>query len=52
MFDRIKTVRCDETGRLIEEWHGTKENPVRFRDIAEKYLAEYPYGVIEIRYVR
>lgn len=52
MFYQVKTIRLDEMGREVAEWHGTKEKPVNLAETVAAIDANYPHSLIEARYVR
>ena len=48
MFDVLKTVRLDETGREITEWH----RDANLAEVVAALDAQYPHSVIEAKYTR
>jgi hypothetical protein len=47
MWDRVKTVHVDETGREIVRWHDTED----LDSVARALLDEAPNGVLEIKLI-
>ena len=53
MFDKIKTIRLDETGREIAEWHpqAGRDASLSLAEVVAAIDAKYPNSLIEARYV-
>lgn len=47
MWDKVKTVRVDQTGREIVEWWPGAD----FNVVAARMIEEYPHGMLEIKLV-
>lgn len=48
MFSTVKTIRLDETGREIAEWH----HEANIIEVIRALDAKYPHSLIEARYTR
>lgn len=50
MFRNVKTIRLDDFGREIEEWHHAETTSLA--EIVAKIESRYPNSILEARYVR
>jgi hypothetical protein len=53
MFDKIKTVRLDEMGNEIAEWHpqSGRDDSLSLAEVVAAMDVMYPNSLIEARYV-
>lgn len=47
MWEKVKTVHVDETGREIVQWHATSD----IQEVARLMFEEHPRGVLEIKLI-
>ena len=50
MFHKVKTIRLDDTGREVAEWHDAEK--IGLAEIVAAIDAKYPHSLMEARYVR
>lgn len=50
MFKTVKTIRLDDFGREIAEWHDAEK--IGLAEIVASIDAKYPHSLLEASYVR
>lgn len=50
MFTRVKTVRLNDYGQEVAEWH--EADGISLADVVAALDAKHPHSLVEARYVR